>query len=96
MIDDFFDVFAGLPEYDGLPGLCRVMLLPSRQAELDRLRQRGGETEYLAGAIDLHLAGLPPVAELEQAGWFVVDNSTMSPEQTRDILIEHAARWFSR
>jgi predicted kinase len=89
VIDDFYDAFTGLAEYDAIADLDvrRFLLLPRPEVARARNRARGGGGAYIDEGIDDVYRTMPSAEELTAAGWTVVDTSELTAEQTRDRLL---------
>jgi predicted kinase len=89
VIDDFYDAFTGLAEYDALADLDvrRFLLLPRADVARARNRARGQGGDYIDEGIDDVYRTMPAVDVLTAAGWTVVDTSELSAEQARDLLL---------
>lgn len=91
-IDD--DWFGSTPDadYNRKIGrrMQRVLLLPSLEATLERLRSRNqGDSSWLEQAVRLaHQA----IAAHPKKGWLVVDSTHLSVEQTIDQILEQTSR----
>ena len=86
MIDDFYDPFSRLTEYDALTDLRmnRILLLPTAEVARARNRARGEGGDFIDGGIDHVYGTMPARGELADAGWTVMDTSDLTAEQTRD------------
>ena len=96
VIDDFWDPNSQLSEYKRLFAerhVHRVLLYPSQNAALARNLGRSGTgeaSEYIAGGIQLVYAHLEMVVDdLEQRGWFVLDTTDRSVEETVAAILDH-------
>ncbi len=99
VIDDFWDPVSRLAEYDslwGLPGTARVLLFPSQEAAEARNLQRSGAeqaTDYIAAGIRLVYSSLrPEVEKLRGEGWWVLDTTDASIDDTVNCILELAGR----
>jgi predicted kinase len=86
VMDDFYDPFSHLAEYDVLTDLRvqRILLLPSADVARERNRARGAGGDFIDGGIDHVYRTMPAAEELAAAGWTIVDTSDLTAEQARD------------
>ena len=96
VLDDFWDP-PGLLEYRELPEgrpLHRVLLRPPREVALERNYGRHGEDPvrpYLDEGIELVYGAYDAAREqLDREGWFVLDNSDLSPDEAAARIVESA------
>jgi AAA domain len=89
VIDDFFDPFSLLSEYDELADLAltRVVITTSQDAAHQRNASRGGDLEYIDGAIDFYAKHAPSPADLVERGWRVLDTSDVDATQAAEQVL---------
>lgn len=72
--------------FDDNPAVQRVLLLPTAEALVERLNQRGGPFDkFLVEAVPWLYSYLGPMAK---AGWLVLDTGVVTVEETVQQLLE--------
>jgi len=94
-IDDFWDTFSLLAEYQELlttPQVYRILLYPSQETAMARNLGRygpGAKADYLAGGIRIVYNHLRTAKdEMKKGGWIVVDSTEQSVEETVAEILE--------
>jgi hypothetical protein len=89
IIDDFFDPFTQLGEYDDLCGradLHRCLVMPERETAIARNRNRGGDPDFVAslefGINHVYDNIEPMVTSLADEGWTIIDNTRLTVDET--------------
>jgi hypothetical protein len=88
IIDDFFDPFTQLGEYDDLCGradLHRCLVMPERETAIARNRNRG-DPDFVAslefGINHVYDNIEPMVTSLADEGWTIIDNTRLTVDET--------------
>ena len=98
VIDDFWDPFSHLGEYERLyqqPEVIRVLLYPNQETAHARNRSRADSDStqsYLDEGIRITYESLHrTLPRLQATGWLVLDTSERGMDAAVSIILEHAA-----